>query len=195
MTTHFYYNFIYSLVFVMYVHFRSRNNLLIRQPSTPLPTIVDTEWVELDTDIRLRRSHTISEGALSRRNRAQEEGRSQRAQQTNEPIAEQQQVERDDVRVRERSGLEGPSEHGQDEEVRSKDDKEAKNEEEGGGASGGGASEDGLNGSIRTLKHTESVSDEVKKSPGFKFLTRPDLYKFVKVRLCVIVWSMYVPHY
>ena len=187
MTTHFYYNFIYSLVLVMYVHFRSRNNLLIRQPSTPLPTIVDTEGVELDTDIRLRRSHTISEGVLSRRPRAQEEGRSQRAQQTNEPIAEQQQVERD---VQERSGLEEPSEHGQDEEVRSKDDKEAKKEE-----AGGGASEDGLNGSFRTLKHTESVSDEVKKSPGFKFLTRPDLYKFVKVRLCVIVWSMYVPHY
>lgn len=33
----------------------------------------------------------------------------------------------------------------------------------------------------------ESVSDEVRKSPGFKFLTREDLYKFAKVRCVIIV--------
>ena len=32
------------------------------------------------------------------------------------------------------------------------------------------------------LSRVESVSDEVRRSPGFLFLTRPDLYKFAKVK-------------
>jgi len=71
-----------------------------------------------------------------------------------------------------------------EDEVKSKEDGDGEMEEERGGGKGGadgGRACAGAGGELRTLKHLESVSDSVRNSPGFKFLTRPDLYKFVKV--------------
>ncbi len=39
---------------------------------------------------------------------------------------------------------------------------------------------------IRKVPRQESVNMEIRQSPGFKFITRPDLFKFAKV-LCVHV--------
>ena len=44
------------------------------------------------------------------------------------------------------------------------------------------------------LSRMDSVSDEVRRSPGFKFLTRPDLYKFVKVSHIVGVVSFSISY-
>ena len=45
---------------------------------------------------------------------------------------------------------------------------------------------------VLCLRHMESVSDEVRRSPGFKFLTRPDLYKFAKVRQLLSIMIIFV---
>ena len=49
----------------------------------------------------------------------------------------------------------------------------------------------GVEGEVICLKHMESVSEEIRRSPGFKFLTRPDLYKFVKVREITTIIYLY----
>ena len=70
-----------------------------------------------------------------------------------------------------------------EDEVKSKDNRDERTEEskEGKSVTDGGVVGGGARGELRTLKHLESVSESIRNSPGFKFLIRPDLYKFVKV--------------
>lgn len=63
--------------------------------------------------------------------------------------------------------FEGTAE-GEDEKVKSKPENED-------------ATEQSSKGKRRPLVRSHSVEDSVRKTPGFKFITRPDLYKFAKV--------------
>ena len=49
----------------------------------------------------------------------------------------------------------------------------------------GGSGADQSSGDTHSLlTRTGSVEDSVRLSPGFRFITRPDLYKFAKVSMC-----------
>lgn len=171
-----------------------------RQPSTPLPDTLDTEGAEFDTSSPFRRSYTISEGYLSRRSRPQS-GRSQPKDRRNdEPIVEQVVAEGneptdkdepdvggDDGRGLDTVKLDEQSDGGLEQKESSVVEGVVSEGVTGEGVAGvDGASGGVASGGIKTLKHLESVDDRVRDSPGFKFLTRPDLYKFVKVRLVAV---------
>lgn len=80
----------------------------------------------------------------------------------------------------------------EEEKVKSKSgegDERVKPEIEESGAKGVKAKSDGGKGeSSEGVMRTKSIDDDLRESPAFKFITRPDLYKFAKVSvqtLCV----------
>lgn len=80
---------------------------------------------------------------------------------------------------------EGEAAEREEGEAAEREEGEAAERDEEGGAEG--------MGEVMSLRHMESVSEEVRRSPGFKFLTRPDLYKYVKVSETSVVHYYIVP--
>ena len=75
----------------------------------------------------------------------------------------------------------------EDETVKSKVDDNGRGEE----ASSDRHSEDTPHSLVRT--RTESVEESVRQSPGFCFITRPDLYKFAKVSCKQLIYKASSP--
>ena len=47
---------------------------------------------------------------------------------------------------------------------------------------------------VKAFARISSVDEQLRESPGFKFITRPDLYKFAKVRENSISNEMFIIH-
>lgn len=78
-------------------------------------------------------------------------------------------------------------------------DERVKAESEGSGAKGVKTKSDGSKGeSSEGVMRTKSIDDDLRESPAFKFITRPDLYKFAKVIMCLPVstpfFSLHLSH-
>ena len=77
---------------------------------------------------------------------------------------------------------EKPSTEGEGEIVKSKmEDKEEKEEKAATADHGGEGGDDSAMHPSLALTRKGSIEDTVRQSPGFCFITRPDLYKFAKV--------------
>lgn len=196
--------------YFFYCFIRSTRNLFIRQAShqppasSPLTAASDISFTLYGRTVSNRlRSHTVTEGVYKRRDQSTNQDQGQRSTTDNhlnplstDPVSNREQYTLETTEDATVSATPRNEEVNHeiidDEEVKSKIPTTEERKEitsEGYGVTPI-QSDVTIETENRLASRQSSIDDELRQCPGFKFITRPDLYKFVKVCTHVCNLSM-----